>query len=91
MKSHVCVMCITVSTSVCGGQVCVTIIEAQQLAGLNIDPVVRVNVGDDHKYTSIKHSTNTPYYNDYFVFDYQESPTVVFDKIITITVSIGGV
>lgn len=66
---------------------CVTIIEAQQLAGLNIDPVIRVNVGDDHRYTQIKQSTNTPYYNEYFVFDISESPAMVFDKMITITVS----
>ena len=45
-------------------QVCVTIIEARQLAGLNMDPVVCVNVGDQKKYTSVKESTNCPYYNE---------------------------
>ena len=45
-------------------QVCLTIIEARQLAGLNMDPVVCVQVGDQKKYTSVKESTNCPYYNE---------------------------
>ena len=47
-------------------QVCVRVIEARQLAGLNMDPVVCVQVGDDRnrKYTSVKESTNCPYYDE---------------------------
>ena len=39
-------------------------IEARQLVGLNMDPVVCVEIGDDKKYTSMKESTNCPYYNE---------------------------
>ncbi|XP_015590570.1 otoferlin [Cephus cinctus] len=67
-------------------QVCVTIIEARQLAGLNMDPVVCVQVGDQKKYTSVKESTNCPYYNEYFVFDFHMPPVMLFDKIITLSV-----
>ncbi|RLU19597.1 hypothetical protein DMN91_008154 [Ooceraea biroi] len=67
-------------------QVCVTIIEARQLAGLNMDPVVCVQVGDQRKYTSVKESTNCPYYNEYFVFDFHMPPVMLFDKIITLSV-----
>ena len=67
-------------------QVCITIIEARQLAGLNMDPVVCVSVGDQKKYTSVKESTNCPYYNEYFVFDFHMAPFMLFDKIITLTV-----
>ncbi|XP_069175829.1 otoferlin isoform X3 [Procambarus clarkii] len=67
-------------------QVCITIIEARQLAGLNMDPVVCVQVGDQKKYTSVKESTNCPYYNEYFVFDFHMAPAMLFDKIITLTV-----
>ncbi|KAK7100137.1 hypothetical protein V1264_023132 [Littorina saxatilis] len=67
-------------------QVCVTIIEARQLAGLNMDPVVCVQVGDQKKYTSVKESTNCPYYSEYFVFDFHMPPVMLFDKIITLTV-----
>lgn len=45
-------------------QVCVTIIEARQLPGLNMDPVVCIQVGDQKKYTSVKESTNCPFFNE---------------------------
>jgi hypothetical protein len=72
------------------------VIEARQLAGLNMDPVVCVQVliiigsifeniiiiifvitlhqvGDTKKFTSVKESTNCPYYNevggDYVVWE----------------------
>lgn len=45
-------------------QVSVTVIEARQLVGLNMDPVVCVEIGEDKKYTSMKESTNCPYYNE---------------------------
>ncbi|XP_046585626.1 otoferlin-like isoform X5 [Haliotis rubra] len=67
-------------------QVCITIIEARQLAGLNMDPVVCVQVGDQKKFTSVKESTNCPYYNEYFVFDFHLPPVMLFDKIVTLTV-----
>ena len=41
-----------------------TVIEARQLVGLNMDPVVCVEIGEDKKYTSMKESTNCPYYNE---------------------------
>ncbi|XP_031437276.1 otoferlin isoform X3 [Clupea harengus] len=67
-------------------QISVTVIEARQLVGLNMDPVVCVEIGDDKKYTSMKESTNCPYYNEYFVFDFHVSPDVMFDKILKISV-----
>nr|XP_034839510.1 otoferlin-like [Maniola hyperantus] len=67
-------------------QVCVTIIEARQLAGLNMDPVVCVQVGETRKFTSVKESTNCPYYNEYFVFDFHMPPIMLLDKIITLSV-----
>ena len=45
-------------------QVTVTIHEARQLTGLDIDPVICVEVGDKKKYTSEKKSTNCPFYNE---------------------------
>uniref|UniRef100_A0A4W6ERR3 Otoferlin a n=1 Tax=Lates calcarifer TaxID=8187 RepID=A0A4W6ERR3_LATCA len=62
------------------------VIEARQLIGLNMDPVVCVEIGDDKKYTSMKESTNCPYYNEYFVFDFHVPPDVMFDKIIKLSV-----
>ena len=45
------------------GQVAVTIVEARQLSGPNINPCVEVRVGDRVKKTEIQMSTNSPYYN----------------------------
>uniref|UniRef100_A0A663MES3 Otoferlin n=1 Tax=Athene cunicularia TaxID=194338 RepID=A0A663MES3_ATHCN len=67
-------------------QVSITIIEARQLVGLNMDPMVCVEVGEEKKYTSMKESTNCPYYNEYFVFDFHVPPDVMFDKIIKLSV-----
>ncbi|XP_024146500.1 otoferlin isoform X9 [Oryzias melastigma] len=67
-------------------QISITVVEARQLIGLNMDPVVCVEVGDDKKYTSMKESTNCPYYNEYFVFDFHVPPDVLFDKIIKLSV-----
>lgn len=74
--------------------------------GLNMDPVVCIQIGDQKKYTSVKESTNCPYYNEvclpfdesnatyfhvflsqYFVFDFHMPPVMLFDKIITLSVS----
>uniref|UniRef100_A0AAQ6AIT9 Otoferlin n=1 Tax=Amphiprion ocellaris TaxID=80972 RepID=A0AAQ6AIT9_AMPOC len=67
-------------------QISVTVIEARQLVGLNMDPMVCVEIGEDKKYTSMKESTNCPYYNEYFVFDFHVPPDVMFDKILKISV-----
>uniref|UniRef100_A0A8C9S2Z7 Otoferlin n=1 Tax=Scleropages formosus TaxID=113540 RepID=A0A8C9S2Z7_SCLFO len=67
-------------------QISVTVIEARQLMGLNMDPVVCVEVGEEKKYTSMKESTNCPYYNEYFVFDFHVPPDIMFDKILKLSV-----
>ncbi|KAK5642921.1 hypothetical protein RI129_009088 [Pyrocoelia pectoralis] len=67
-------------------QISITIIEGRQLTGLNMDPVVCIQIGDQKKYTSVKESTNCPYYNEYFVFDFHMPAIMLFDKIITLTV-----
>ncbi|XP_022089546.1 otoferlin-like isoform X2 [Acanthaster planci] len=66
-------------------QISVTIHEARQLAGLDIDPVVCIEVGDKKKFTSVKQSTNCPFYNELFVFDFHDPRQMVFDKIIKIS------
>ncbi|XP_033118716.1 otoferlin-like isoform X3 [Anneissia japonica] len=66
-------------------QVNVTVVEARNLAGLNIDPVVCVQVGDQKKFTSVKESTNCPFWDELFVFDFNEAPLMMFDKIIKVT------
>ncbi|XP_029468634.1 fer-1-like protein 4 [Rhinatrema bivittatum] len=67
-------------------QIEVTIIQAQKLVGVNIDPVVHVKVGEEKKHTTTQKSTNCPFYNQYFLFKFHEPREIVFDKLIEISV-----
>ncbi|KAG1674527.1 Otoferlin [Nymphon striatum] len=67
-------------------QVCITVIEGKNLPGLNLQLVVCVQVGDQKKYAYAKGNSISPYFQEYFVFDYHEAPAMFFDKIITLTV-----
>ncbi|XP_075406693.1 fer-1-like protein 6 [Tenrec ecaudatus] len=67
-------------------QIAITITEARQLVGENIDPVVIIEIGDDKKQTTVKEGTNSPFYNEYFVFDFIGPQVHLFDKIIKISV-----
>uniref|UniRef100_A0A8C4UIC5 Fer-1 like family member 6 n=1 Tax=Falco tinnunculus TaxID=100819 RepID=A0A8C4UIC5_FALTI len=67
-------------------QIAITIIEARQLVGENIDPVVMIEIGDEKKQTTVKEGTNAPFYNEYFVFDFVGPQVFLFDKIINISV-----
>ncbi|KAM4622831.1 fer-1-like protein 4 [Discoglossus pictus] len=67
-------------------QISVTIIQAQKLVGVNINPVVHLKVGDEKRHTITQKSTNCPYYNQYFVFDFLEPREVVFNKLIEVSV-----
>ncbi|XP_077162073.1 fer-1-like protein 5 isoform X2 [Paroedura picta] len=64
-------------------QVRVFIIEARQLQGNNIRPVVKVTIANHVFRTRIKFG-NTPFYNEMFVQNFQEMPSVLFDEFITI-------
>ncbi|XP_059528772.1 fer-1-like protein 6 isoform X2 [Myotis daubentonii] len=67
-------------------QIAITITEARQLVGENIDPVVIIEVGDEKKQSTVKEGTNSPFYNEYFVFDFIGPQEHLFDKIIKISV-----
>ncbi|MEJ1278972.1 hypothetical protein NN561_009898 [Cricetulus griseus] len=45
-------------------QVGVTILEAQKLVGVNINPYVAVRVGDQRRVTATQRGTNCPFYNE---------------------------
>ncbi|XP_061641783.1 fer-1-like protein 4 isoform X2 [Phyllopteryx taeniolatus] len=67
-------------------QVNVNILEAQKLAGVNINPAVFVRVGEQKKHTATQKSTNCPFYNENFQFEFHETPEILFDKVIEIKV-----
>ncbi|MCJ8732714.1 hypothetical protein PDJAM_G00214460 [Pangasius djambal] len=67
-------------------QISISITEARQLVGENIDPSVVIEIGDEKKQTSVKEGTNAPFYNEYFVFDFFVHQEIFFDKIIKLSV-----
>ncbi|XP_042371543.1 fer-1-like protein 4, partial [Plectropomus leopardus] len=64
----------------------VNILEAQKLVGVNINPAVFIRVGGQKKHTVTQKSTNCPFYNENFQFEFQETPQILFDKVIEIKV-----
>nr|XP_056716058.1 fer-1-like protein 5 [Euleptes europaea] len=68
----------------------VLIIEARQLQGNNIRPVVKVVIANHTFRTRIKFG-NTPFYNETFVQNFQEMPSQLFDEFIIIQIEIGHV
>ncbi|XP_059184867.1 fer-1-like protein 4 [Centropristis striata] len=67
-------------------QVNVNILEAQKLVGVNINPAVFIRVGGQKKHTATQKSTNCPFYNENFQFEFQDPPQIFFDKVIEIKV-----
>ncbi|XP_014885626.1 fer-1-like protein 4 [Poecilia latipinna] len=67
-------------------QVNVNILEAQKLVGVNISPAVFISVGSQKKHTATQKSTNCPFYNENFQFEFQEAPQIFFDEVIEIKV-----
>ncbi|TSK16233.1 Fer-1-like protein 4 [Bagarius yarrelli] len=67
-------------------QVNINVIEAQKLIGVNINPAVYITVGDEKKHTVTQRSTNCPFFNENFMFEFQEAQDVFFDKVIQISV-----
>ncbi|NXY63401.1 FR1L4 protein, partial [Callaeas wilsoni] len=67
-------------------QVGINVIEAQKLVGVNINPFVIVKVGEEKRHTAMQKSTNCPFYNEYFLFDFYEPRDVLFHRLIEISV-----
>ncbi|NWV17935.1 FR1L4 protein, partial [Origma solitaria] len=67
-------------------QVGINVIEAQKLVGVNINPFVVVRVGEEKRHTATQKSTNCPFYNEYFLFDFHEPRDVLFHRLIEISV-----
>lgn len=70
-------------------QIQLRIIEARQLSGMQLDPVCTVTIGNQKKHTAVKEQTNTPFWDEFFVFDFKMPGIVLFDKIINFQVFTG--
>lgn len=61
-------------------QVRVRVIEGRQLAGANISPVVRVTIDNQTRQTKVIKSTNKPFYDEVFFFNFNVTPHKLFDS-----------
>uniref|UniRef100_A0A8B9US32 C2 domain-containing protein n=1 Tax=Anas zonorhyncha TaxID=75864 RepID=A0A8B9US32_9AVES len=77
-------------SSCMGCGVGINIIEAQKLVGVNINPFVVVKVGEEKRHTVTQKSTNCPFYNEYFLFEFHEPREVLFHRLIEISVSMSS-
>ncbi|XP_077026342.1 fer-1-like protein 4 isoform X2 [Tamandua tetradactyla] len=66
-------------------QVGVTVLEAQKLVGININPYVAVRVGEQRRVTATQRGTNCPFYNEYFLFEFLETRDHIQDLLLEIT------
>ncbi|XP_039234377.1 dysferlin-like, partial [Pipra filicauda] len=66
-------------------QIRVRVIEARQLPGINIRPVVKVTAAGHTKRTRIRKG-NSPFFDETFFFNVFESPSELFDTPVFITV-----
>ncbi|XP_036100587.1 fer-1-like protein 4 [Molossus molossus] len=66
-------------------QVGVTVLEAQKLVGVNINPYVAVRVGEQRRMTTTQKGTNCPFYNEYFLFEFHETRFHLQDLLLEIT------
>nr|XP_014346793.1 PREDICTED: fer-1-like protein 6 [Latimeria chalumnae] len=64
----------------------ITVHEARQLAGVNIDSVVYLEIDDMKKHTTTQKSTNSPIFAEDFVYEFFEPPDALMDKILHISV-----
>ena len=69
-------------------QVRVKILEARQLQGDNIQPCAKVTVYNQTKTTRVKKSTNSPYWNESFFFNFHVAPSELMDEYVEFKVRI---
>lgn len=70
-------------------QVQVRIIEGRELAGMNIDPVVSITLGEQKKTTTVKSQTNNPVWDEYFCFELITTESQALDHILQFDVLTG--
>lgn len=63
-------------------QIRIKIFQARQLDGNNINPMCRVRCHNVHRYTKTMRSTNSPYWDEVFFFNFNASPADLFEQSI---------
>ncbi|CAF4394341.1 unnamed protein product [Rotaria sp. Silwood2] len=68
-------------------QVMVHVIQGRDFSGLNINPYVSVQIDNQKRYTNIQKSCNSPYFGEFFTFDFTLPATKFMEKVIFIKVN----
>ncbi|KAL7062964.1 hypothetical protein AAHC03_0807 [Spirometra sp. Aus1] len=72
----------TYSTKPQDFQVRVRVQEARQLTGSNISPLCKVSCANQTQVTSVKASTNAPFWGQTFFFNFHQSPAKLFEETL---------
>ncbi|KXJ28708.1 Myoferlin [Exaiptasia diaphana] len=64
-------------------QVRVRVVEGRNISGSNISPVVKVTVSNQVRQTRVKKSTNKPFFDEIFFFNFKIIASELFDQTIT--------
>ena len=67
-------------------QIRVKVVQARQLMGGNLMPVVRVTVNGQMRQTRIKKSTSSPWWDESFFFNFHIPPAELVDELIDFAV-----
>ncbi|CAF3968536.1 unnamed protein product, partial [Rotaria sordida] len=67
-------------------QVMIHVLQGRDFPGLNINPYVSVQIDDQKRYTNIQKSSNSPYFGEFFTFDFKLPATKFMEKVIFIKV-----
>ncbi|BFY97443.1 hypothetical protein BsWGS_00482 [Bradybaena similaris] len=74
------------STKPTDQQVRVKVVQARQLTGANLQPIVRVSLMNQVKQTRIQKSTTNPWWDESFFFNFHTPPSELVDEIIDFSV-----
>eukprot|EP00795_Rhopilema_esculentum_P007851 gene7851-13729_t len=70
-------------------QIQVRVIEARDLAGMTLDPVVTITLGEMKKNTTVKPQTNNPIWDEYFCMELIMTETQALDQMLKFDVYTG--
>jgi hypothetical protein len=70
------------STKLQDFQIRIKVFQARQLDGNNIHPMTRIKCANQQKHTKTMRSTNSPYWDEVFFFNFNSSQADLFDQMI---------
>ncbi|CAF1117580.1 unnamed protein product [Adineta ricciae] len=63
-------------------QIMVHVIQGRDFSGLDINPYVCVQIDDQKRYTGVHRCSNSPFFGDFFTFDFSLPATQMMEKVI---------